>query len=136
MPFWIAKRSAKAVWKRVPWTMVWAVSVWLVKKGRDEEALKTLSNLRNLPVEHELIQIEFLEIKAEALFERRAFEKNFPNLAAKEAGSVWVREFAQYYQIVRTWDNFKRVSTAWLVMFFQQWSGIDAIIYYVSGLSP
>ena len=35
MPPWIAKRSAKAAWKRVPWTMVWAVSVWLVKKGRE-----------------------------------------------------------------------------------------------------
>jgi len=35
MPLWIAKRSAKAAWKRVPWTMVWAVSVWLVKKGRE-----------------------------------------------------------------------------------------------------
>jgi hypothetical protein len=35
MPFWIAKHSAKAVWKRIPWTMVWAISVWLVKKGRE-----------------------------------------------------------------------------------------------------
>ena len=107
---------------------------WLVKKGRDEEALKTLGYLRKLPVEHELIQIEFKEIKAEALFEQRNFEKHFPNLAAKEKGSVWTREFAQYYQIVRTWDNFKRVATAWLVMFFQQWSGIDAIIYYASNV--
>ncbi|KAF2108571.1 quinate permease [Lophiotrema nucula] len=107
---------------------------WLVKKGRDEEALKTLSYLRKLPIEHELIQIEFKEIKAEALFERRVFEMNFPNLAAKEAGNIWIRQFAEYYQIVRTWDNFKRVSTAWLVMFFQQWSGIDAIIYYASNI--
>ncbi|KZM18452.1 uncharacterized protein EKO05_0001336 [Ascochyta rabiei] len=107
---------------------------WLIKKGRDEEGLKTLAYLRKLPQDHELIQVEFLEIKAEALFERRSFQKNFPNLAAKEQGSVWVREFAQYYQIFRTWDNFKRVSTAWLVMFFQQWSGIDAIIYYASNV--
>ncbi|KAF1841138.1 quinate permease [Cucurbitaria berberidis CBS 394.84] len=107
---------------------------WLIKKGRDEEGLKTLSYLRKLPVEHELVQIEFLEIKAETLFEHRNFQKNFPNLAAKEQGSVFVREFAQYYQIFKTRDNFKRVSTAWLVMFFQQWSGIDAIIYYASNV--
>ncbi|KAF2183687.1 quinate permease [Zopfia rhizophila CBS 207.26] len=107
---------------------------WLVKKGRDQKALETLSYLRKLPTEHELIQIEYKEIKAEALFEQRNFEKNFPNLAAKEKGNIWVREFAQYYQIVRTWDNFKRVATAWLVMFFQQWSGIDAIIYYASNV--
>jgi hypothetical protein len=31
MPLWIVRRT----WKRVPWGMVWAVSVWLVKKGRD-----------------------------------------------------------------------------------------------------
>ncbi|RSM03460.1 hypothetical protein CEP52_007410 [Fusarium oligoseptatum] len=105
---------------------------WLVKKGRDEEAIKTLSYLRNLPIEHPLIQVEYKEIKAESLFEQRAFAKQFPNLAAKEQGNMWVREFAQYYNIVRTWDNFKRVATAWLVMFWQQWSGIDAIIYYAS----
>ena len=54
MPLWIAKRSAKAVWKRVPWTMVWAVSVWLVKKGRErlDENLdqKERSELINLVV--------------------------------------------------------------------------------------
>ena len=35
MPLWIAKRSARAAWKRIPWTMVWAISVWLAKKGRE-----------------------------------------------------------------------------------------------------
>jgi hypothetical protein len=35
MPFWIAKRAAPAVWKRIPWKMVWAVSLWLVQKGRE-----------------------------------------------------------------------------------------------------
>jgi sugar porter (SP) family MFS transporter len=105
---------------------------WLVKKGRVQEALTTLSYLRNLPEDHELIQAELKEIEAECLFEKRSFAKTFPNLAAKEQGSVLVREFAQYYQIFRTWDNFKRVAIAWLIMFFQQWSGIDAIIYYAS----
>ncbi|KAF7555418.1 hypothetical protein G7046_g6568 [Stylonectria norvegica] len=107
---------------------------WLVKQGRDQEALSTLAYLRKLPEDHELVQVEYMEIKAECLFEQRAFAKTFPNLAAKEKGNVWVREFAQYYNIVRTWDNFKRVSTAWLVMFWQQWSGIDAIIYYASNI--
>lgn len=99
---------------------------WLVKQGRDEEALKTLAYLRNLPQEDELIQIELMEIKAECLFEQRAFQKAFPRLAEKEKTSVWVREAAQYWQIIRTWDNFKRVSTAWLVMFFQQWRYVYA----------
>jgi hypothetical protein len=35
MPWWIARRAAPAVWKRVPWSMVWAIAVWLVQKGRE-----------------------------------------------------------------------------------------------------
>ncbi|KAJ9161312.1 MFS quinate transporter [Coniochaeta hoffmannii] len=107
---------------------------WLVKQGRDDEAVRTLAYLRKLPVESDLVQVEYKEIRAECIFEERSFAKAFPELAAREKKSVWMRELAQYYQIVRTWDNFKRVSTAWLVMFFQQWSGIDSIIYYASSV--
>ncbi|TDZ29708.1 Major facilitator-type transporter ecdD [Colletotrichum trifolii] len=107
---------------------------WLVKQGRDEEAVRTIAYLRKLPEDSELVLVEFKEIKAEALFEQRAFQKAFPQLAEREKTSVWAREFAQYWQILRSWDNFKRVSTAWLVMFWQQWSGIDAIIYYASNI--
>ncbi|KAL3481356.1 general substrate transporter [Aspergillus californicus] len=107
---------------------------WLVKKGRDEEALSTLAYLRKLPIDHPLVDIEYKEIKAESLFEQRAFAKAFPRLAESENQSVLMREFAQYYNIIRKWDAFKRVATAWLVMFFQQWSGIDAIIYYASNV--
>ncbi|KAL4945720.1 hypothetical protein BDV06DRAFT_229929 [Aspergillus oleicola] len=107
---------------------------WLVKKGRDEEAQRTLAYLRKLPLDHPLVDIEYKEIKAETLFEQRAFAKSFPHLAEREKQSVIIRELAQYYHILRKWDAFKRVATAWLVMFFQQWSGIDAIIYYASNV--
>lgn len=35
MPTWIAAKAIPAIWKRVPWKTVWAVSVWLANKGRD-----------------------------------------------------------------------------------------------------
>jgi hypothetical protein len=35
MPFWIARRAAPHIWKRVPWKMVWTVSIWLAEKGRE-----------------------------------------------------------------------------------------------------
>ena len=35
MPFWIARKAAPHVWKRVPWAKVWVVTLWLLKKGRD-----------------------------------------------------------------------------------------------------
>jgi hypothetical protein len=52
MPFWIARRAAPAVWKRVPWKMVWAVSVWLVQKGR-ERAERNLTKKE----QHELLNL-------------------------------------------------------------------------------
>lgn len=56
---------------------------WLVKKGRYDEARKTLAWLRKLDVNDDLIEIEFLEIRSEQLFEERVFQREFPNLAAK-----------------------------------------------------
>ncbi len=35
MPAWIASRAVPAIWKRIPWKMVWAVVVWLGNKGRE-----------------------------------------------------------------------------------------------------
>jgi hypothetical protein len=35
VPAWIARRAAPAIWKRIPWKMVWAAVVWLGKKGQD-----------------------------------------------------------------------------------------------------
>jgi hypothetical protein len=98
----------------------------LVNKGKEQEALKTLSYLRNLPEDHYLVQVEFLEIKADAEFERAIFDKRSPELSKAAGNSVWRREFAQYSNIFRSKDNFKRVALASLVMFFQQWTGIDS----------
>lgn len=103
---------------------------WLVKVGREEEALTTLAWLRKLPVEHELVQIEYLEIKAESLFEERSFAQAYPKLAEKEGRSEVKVQLAQYANCFRTKDNIKRVGTAWLIMFWQQWSGIDASMFF------
>ncbi|MFN8163589.1 MAG: hypothetical protein U0R26_07120 [Solirubrobacterales bacterium] len=35
MPLWIARKAAPAVWRRIPWKMVWTVSLWLASKGRE-----------------------------------------------------------------------------------------------------
>ncbi|KAL2068373.1 hypothetical protein VTL71DRAFT_16471 [Oculimacula yallundae] len=107
---------------------------WLVKMGRDEEAKRTLAWLRKMPIEHDSVQIEYLEIKAESVFEERAFAKAFPIMAGKEDRGVFMTQVAQYANCFRTKDNFRRVCTAFLIMFFQQWSGIDAIIYYASNV--
>lgn len=35
MPFWIARRAAPTIWRRIPWKMVWAIALWLGNKGRE-----------------------------------------------------------------------------------------------------
>jgi len=35
MPAWIAARAVPAVWKRIPWRMVWTVVLWLGAKGKE-----------------------------------------------------------------------------------------------------
>ncbi len=52
MPFWIARRAAPALWRRVPWKMVWMVSLWLAEKGR-ERVEKNLTKRER----HELLNL-------------------------------------------------------------------------------
>lgn len=103
----------------------------LVNKGRYTQAIDTLSYLRNLPKDHELIQIEFLEIKAEAMFDHLILEKRYPQLV-KEGSNIWVREFMGYANLFRSRDSFKRTAIAGIIMFFQQWTGIDSSKYFPS----
>lgn len=98
--------------------VILAVGVWflpfsprlLVNKGREDEALTTLSKLRRLPADDPAVVIELLEIKSESLFEKRAFEKRFPDLAHRTENRPLLREVAQYYNIFGIKDCFKRVA--------------------------
>lgn len=45
---------------------------WLLHHGRESEARHVLSSLRGLSENHELIELEFLEIKAQSVFEKRS----------------------------------------------------------------
>ncbi|KAJ5679472.1 hypothetical protein N7462_007716 [Penicillium macrosclerotiorum] len=115
---------------------------WLVKQGSDTEAQKTLAWLRKLEVEDDLVQIEYLEIKAEALFEEREFAQSFQNLAEKR-NNVILNQFAQYANCFRSKDNFKRVCTAWLVIVFKSLgltsgtiallaTGVTGVVFFIS----
>lgn len=35
MPFWLVRKAAPRIWRRVPWKMVWTTSLWLANKGRE-----------------------------------------------------------------------------------------------------
>ncbi|BFZ65070.1 hypothetical protein YB2330_006233 [Saitoella coloradoensis] len=103
---------------------------WLMNQGREEEALQVLCRVRGLPPTHELIRIEFLEVKAQSMFEKETQREMFPNLQ----GGGWISnlklEMHGYLSLITTRSLFRRVAVACLIMFFQQWTGINAVLYY------
>ncbi|CDO74961.1 hypothetical protein BN946_scf184945.g33 [Trametes cinnabarina] len=111
---------------------------WLVNNKRDDEALQVLSRARRLPPDHELVQIEFLEIKAQYLFEQETSVIKFPHL---QDGSWWSNfrlGFFDYLSLLRSRPTNKallyRVAVGSLTMFFQQWTGVNAILYYAPSI--
>lgn len=89
---------------------------WLLSKGRDEEALNVLAYVRNKSVDDEAIRIEFLEIKADAVFDREVAEQRYPQYMDRPLAL----QFAQVKSLFTTWPMFKRTAIACLMMFFQQ----------------
>ncbi|KII90641.1 hypothetical protein PLICRDRAFT_174023 [Plicaturopsis crispa FD-325 SS-3] len=98
---------------------------WLVEVDREEEALHVLSRLRRQPVDHPNVRFEFLEIKAEVTFTKEA------RVAAKFQDATWFsRAIAPYLAFFVSWPKFRRLAVGCLVMFYQQFMGCNAIIYY------
>jgi len=107
---------------------------WLVNKGRDDEALGVLSRARRLPSDHDLIQIEFLEVKAQHLFETETSAAKFPHLQDGSFGSGFKLGFYEYASLLSNRTLLRRVAIGSLTMFFQQWTGINAILYYAPSI--
>jgi MFS family permease len=103
---------------------------WLVHHSRETEAHGVLARLRGLPQDHELIELEFAEIKAQSLFEKKSLAENFPHLQDMSALSTFKLQFVAIGSLFKSRAMFKRVIIATLTMFFQQWTGINAILYY------
>ncbi|CAK1356225.1 putative polyol transporter 3 [Cercospora beticola] len=103
---------------------------WLVHHNREAEGRRNLASLRGLPQDHELIELEFLEIKAQSLFEKRSTAEAFPGLSDGSAWSTVKLQFIAVGSLFKTMPMFRRVILATVTMFFQQWTGINAILYY------
>jgi len=103
---------------------------WLVHHGREEEALRVLATLRGLPQDDELIHIEFLEIKAQSQFEKKVTERDFPKLSQPTAWNTVKLQFVAIGALFKSMPMFRRVIVATVTMFFQQWTGINAVLYY------
>ncbi|KAG8213121.1 general substrate transporter [Butyriboletus roseoflavus] len=107
---------------------------WLVNKGRDDEALQVLSTARHLPPDSDLVQIEFLEIKAQYLFEKETSALKYPHYQDGSFSSDVKLAVNAYLSLFTTRALFYRVAIGSLTMFFQQWTGVNAILYYAPSI--
>jgi sugar porter (SP) family MFS transporter len=103
---------------------------WLVHHDREAEALRVLAKLRELPEDNDLIELEFAEIKAQSLFEKKTLAEDFPHLREQTALNTFKLQFVAIASLFKSKPMFKRVVVATGTMFFQQWTGINAVLYY------
>ncbi|PLB45113.1 sugar transporter [Aspergillus steynii IBT 23096] len=107
---------------------------WLVHHDREEEAKKVLTSLRGLPEDDPILQMEFLEIKAQSLFEKRTEKEKFPHLERTNTWSYIKLEAAGFASLFTSWPMFRRVMVATVTMTFQQWTGVNAVLYYAPSI--
>ncbi|PNY23877.1 D-xylose-proton symporter [Tolypocladium capitatum] len=96
----------------------------LMRKDEEDKALKSLARLRRVHPDSDSLRVEYLSIKAEVLFDESVARVKHPG---KSGVSLYV---AQYASLVSTWPAFRRLAVGCCVMFFQQFTGCNAMIYY------
>lgn len=93
-------------------------------RDKEEAGIKALARVRRTSAEDEMVQKEYLAIKAEVIFEESFNREKFPG---KSGLSLYL---AGYTTLFSTWPSFTRTAIGCCIMFFQQFIGCNAIIYY------
>ncbi|KAG4443336.1 hypothetical protein IFR05_001205 [Cadophora sp. M221] len=97
---------------------------WLLSRERDEAAFRTLSKLRRLPADHPDIVAEVLDVKASIMLENSYIKEHYAGLSGVKLHA------AQYFSLVTNKSRFRRLAIGCSIMFFQQFMGCNAMIYY------
>ncbi|KAJ3279524.1 hypothetical protein HK104_001392 [Borealophlyctis nickersoniae] len=87
---------------------------WLMNKNRDAEAINAIAKLRNADPNSEIVQHEYHEIKNSIAVERQIGTASWSEL--------------------KITGIFNRVLIGITLQFFQQWTGINVILYYQNEL--
>ncbi|ORX34929.1 putative high-affinity glucose transporter of the major facilitator superfamily [Kockovaella imperatae] len=98
---------------------------WLMLRGREEECLSTLAYLRNHPEDHVEVQYEFRALQAERLVEREAAKERYST-----DDTNWRTSLKDYKRLFTTKPLLHRLMLGASAQGLQQWTGINAIIYY------
>jgi sugar porter (SP) family MFS transporter len=106
---------------------------WLSSQGRNDEALQVLSQLRRLPPSDPRVFQEWCEIRAEVAFKQEINRERHPQLQAPTRANRFKLELASWADCFRH-GCWKRTVVGVGVMFFQQFVGINALIYYSPSL--
>jgi sugar porter (SP) family MFS transporter len=97
-------------------------------RDNDQAGVSALARVRQSSPDDEFLHKEYLSIKAEVMFEQSFNREKFPG---KSGVSLYL---AGYTTLFSTWPSFKRTAIGCSVMFFQQFIGCNAIIYYAPTL--
>lgn len=100
---------------------------WLGMRDRNEESLQALSKLRRLPSDDPRVQLEWKGIIADVQLEREVTRRRHGTTKGiKVEVKTWLDLFKPRYR--------KRTAVAMAIPFFQQFSGINAFVYYAPTL--
>ncbi|KAI9810837.1 MAG: hypothetical protein M1827_006044 [Pycnora praestabilis] len=102
---------------------------WLVSKGRDQEALTTLGQFRQLPTSDTRVQQEWYDIRAEVAFQKEMSAERHPHLQDRSKASRIKLEVVSWTDCFKR-GCWRRTHVGVGLMFFQQFVGINALIYY------
>ncbi|OJJ36172.1 hypothetical protein ASPWEDRAFT_172959 [Aspergillus wentii DTO 134E9] len=106
---------------------------WLASRGRDDEALQTLCKLRNVPATDRRVLREWFDIRAEAAYRKEVSIERHPKLQDSSYSSRIKLQVISYLDCFGK-GCLKRTHVGIGIMFFQQFSGINALIYYSPSL--
>ncbi|KAF2768501.1 putative MFS monosaccharide transporter [Teratosphaeria nubilosa] len=101
---------------------------WLASKGRDEESLQALCRLRGQPSTDSRVQLEWFDIRAEVALHQELTAERHPHLQDGSVSSRIRLELASWTDcFTKAW---RRTHVGMVLSFFQQFVGINALIYY------
>ncbi|KAL0250138.1 hypothetical protein I308_103446 [Cryptococcus tetragattii IND107] len=106
---------------------------WLALRGRDKDCLASLCRLRGLPNTDPRVQAEWINIRAEAIRNREVLVKAHPGMTDQSTKSEFKLELASWVDMFRS-GVIRQTMIGILLMFFQQFVGINALVYYAPTL--